>query len=268
MSDDRPIGVFDSGVGGLTVLQALHREMPQESTIYLGDIARCPYGVRPQAEVREFAVSIADMLIESGVKMLVVACNTATAAAYDVLVRRYDVPVVGVIQPAVDRALLTGAGSCIGVVATQGTVSSAAYVRAIVARNPTAKVVQRSASWLVPLIERGAVSRRQVVEQLCPMLGEMHDEGIESLILGCTHFPLIRDIFADEVGVGVHIIDSAATTAHHVKMLMSERVERAERHPTHRLLVTGDADAFAERTRAMFHASPAVEIVSLRAGVA
>lgn len=268
MSDNRPIGVFDSGVGGLTVLQALHQEVPQESTIYLGDIARCPYGVRPQEEVRTFAVSIADMLIESGVKMLVVACNTATAAAFDVLVRRYHVPVVGVIQPAVDRALLTGSGSCIGVVATQGTVNSAAYVRAIMARNPATKVVQRSASWLVPVIERGVVSRRQVVEELGPMLVEMRDEGIDSLILGCTHFPLIRDIFADEVGVGVHIIDSAATTAHHVKVLLDDGVERSDRKPVHRLLVTGDAEAFAHRARTMFHTSPTVEMVSLPVGVA
>ena len=127
MTDNRPIGVFDSGVGGLTVLQAIQSALPNESTIYLGDLARCPYGTRPQEEVREFATQIGDLLLDQGIKLLVVACNTATAAAYDRLCARYRLPVVGVIDPAVGEAVRVARNKKIGVVATEGTVASGAY---------------------------------------------------------------------------------------------------------------------------------------------
>ena len=263
MPDTRPIGVFDSGVGGLTVLQALHKEMPCESTIYLGDLARCPYGVRPQEEVRRFALQVGDMLADGGIKALVVACNTATAAAYEELAARYPFPVIGVIGPGARAGVRLTRTCRIGVVATDGTVSSGAYRSAILGALPDANVVERSASWLVPMIERGPLARARVAKELAPMLLDMRREGIDVLILGCTHFPIVRDIFEAEVGAEVTVIDSAVTTAQEVARLLRRLDMEGTGRPTHRLLVTGPAEAFAERAQAMFRASPIIETVDL-----
>ncbi|MGI8824672.1 MAG: glutamate racemase, partial [Chloroflexota bacterium] len=216
MADNRAIGVFDSGVGGLSVLQALHAELPRESTIYVGDLARCPYGIRPQREVRDFAIQIGDFLVDQDIKLLVVACNTAAAAAYEELQSRCDIPVVGVIEPAVRAAIELAPGGCIGVIATDGTVGSGAYSRAISILDREASVIERSASWLVPMIERGAIARAQVALELAPVLEEMGSHSIDVLILGCTHFPLVRDIFEAEASPGIYVLDSAATTAQEV----------------------------------------------------
>jgi glutamate racemase len=261
VSDNRPIGVFDSGVGGLTVLQALHDRLPQESTIYLGDLARCPYGTRSQQEVRRFALQIADMLAAEGIKLLVAACNTATAAAYDVLRLRYPFPVVGVIAPGAQAALRATRKGRIGVVATDGTVASGAYSSAIHELCPDATVVERSASWLVPLIERGPPARASVTLELEPVLTEMRRHDVDALILGCTHFPLVRDIFEAEIGPGITVLDSAETTTSVVEQVLSALDLRAAGPPHHRLLVTGPAQTFAERAQTMFRASPVIETV-------
>jgi glutamate racemase len=259
--DDRPIGVFDSGVGGLTVLQALHEHLPQESTIYLGDLARCPYGPRPQSEVRGFAEQIADHLARESIKLLVVACNTATAAAFSVLRDRYPFPVVGVIDPGARAAARTTRNRRIGVVATDGTVASGAYRDALIAYLPDATIVQRSASWLVPLVERGPLARAAVARELEPALTEMRLLEIDTLILGCTHFPLVRDIFEVEIGPDVTVLDSAHTTAAEVERVLDAMGGRSTGRPEHRLLVTGPAEAFAERAQAMLRASPYIETV-------
>jgi len=268
LSDNRPIGVFDSGVGGLTVLQALHEELPGESTVYLGDLARCPYGPRSQSEVRVFALQIADLLRDCDIKLLVVACNTATAAAFAELRDRYAFPVVGVVVPGAEAALRLTRSGRIGVIATDGTVASGAYLQAIQRASLGAVVVQRAASWLVPMIERGALARARMALELAPTLIELRAEGIDTLILGCTHFPLIRDIFEAEVGSEIQVVDSAVTTAQEVRRLLTHRAMRADRPAAHRLLVTGPAEAFAERAQAMFHTSPRIETVDLLAGYA
>lgn len=265
MINNRPIGIFDSGVGGLTVLQALQRRLPRESTIYLGDLARCPYGTRDQDEVRAFATEIGDALIDEGIKLLVVACNTATAAAFDHLRDRYDIPVVGVIEPAVQAALAVAPNRRIGVVATDGTVGSRAYSRAIHAHAPEALVEERSASWLVPIIEQGPVARAHISSELVPLLAGLDACGVEALILGCTHFPLVRDVFEAEVGDGVAVLDSAETTARQVADLLRALNLESDGPAQHRLLVTGPATAFAERARTMFQASPVIETLTLAA---
>ncbi|GAC1514093.1 MAG: glutamate racemase [Chloroflexota bacterium] len=263
MIDNRPIGVFDSGVGGLTVLRALQHCLPNESTIYLGDLARCPYGTRPPEDVSNFALQIGDLLVELGIKLLVVACNTATASAYHQLQGRYDIPVVGVIEPAVEEALHVAPTGPIGVVATNGTVASAAYSQAVWDRASDVEVYERSASWLVPLIERGTVARADVAVELRPVLQELDASGIRALILGCTHFPLVRDIFESELSDGIVVLDSAHTTARKVAGLLKERGIEAEGTPRHRLLVTGPAEAFSARARTMFRFSPDVETLDL-----
>ena len=261
MGDNRPIGIFDSGVGGLTVLRALHEQLPCESTIYLGDLARCPYGPRPQHEVRHFATQIADHLALSGIKLLVIACNTATAAAYHHLRNRYPFPVLGVVDPGAAAAVRLSTSGRIGVIATDGTVASGAYRDAVLERLPSAHVEQRSASWLVPLIERGALARTTVARELEPTMTELRELHIDTLILGCTHFPLVRDIFEAEIGPSVGVVDSAVTTALEADTLLSALGARADGDPTHRLLVTGPAEAFSERAQAMFRASPRIETV-------
>lgn len=263
MSNDQPIGVFDSGVGGLTVLRAIHQELPDESTIYLGDLARCPYGTRPQEQVRDFALQIADLLAAQDIKMLVVACNTATAAAFDDLRDRYHFPVVGVIQPGVRAAVRLSEKRRIGVIATNGTVQSHAYAKAILRESANAFVIERSASWLVPLLERGSVARAGVAARLERVLADMHAEEIDVLILGCTHFPLAYDIFQEEAGYGVAVLDSATTTAHEVRRRLKDSSLEASAQPFRRILVTGRAEAFAERAEAMFQASPKIETVNL-----
>lgn len=261
MADNRPIGVFDSGVGGLTVLRALHEQLPQESTIYLGDLARCPYGPRPQWEVRRFAEQIADYLVAADIKLLVVACNTATAAAYHYLRDRFSIPVLGVIDPGAASAVRLTKNGRIGVIATDGTVASGAYRHAVLERMPSAHVVERSASWLVPLIERGSLARLVVARELAPTLAAMQELDIDTLILGCTHFPLVRDIFEAEIGRKVTVVDSAVTTASEAQTLLEALNMRASGEPAHRLLVTGPAEAFAERAQAMFRTSPQIETV-------
>lgn len=263
MLNNRPIGVFDSGVGGLTVLRALHHQFPLESTLYVGDLARCPYGTRPHVQVREFALQVGDFLAAQGIKLLVVACNTATAAAFEELRDRYPFPVVGVIGPGSRQAVALTQQRRIGVVATDGTVASGAYRRAIVEQAPDIAVIERSASWLVPMIERGPLARAQVAKELRPILGDMRERHIDVLILGCTHFPLVRDIFEAAAGPSIAVLDSATTTAREVGEILCSLNLQAEGPCTHRFLVTGPAEAFAERAQAMFRTSPAIETISL-----
>lgn len=266
MSDSRPIGVFDSGVGGLTVLQALQRLLPDESTLYFGDLARCPYGPRPQAQVREFTIQIGDFLAGRDIKLLVVACNTATAAAFESLRARYSFPVIGVISPGARAAALRSRGR-IGVIATDGTVESGAYPKAIHGELPDAFVFQQAASWLVPIIERGAIARPEVAAKLLPHMEGFRSAGVDTLILGCTHFPLVEDIFRDEVGPGIEVIDSAVTTASEVESELRRLDLLSTGPPDRRFLVTGPAEAFAETAQAMFRSSLPIESVDLLSSV-
>lgn len=267
MSDNRPIGIFDSGVGGLTVLRALQERLPNESTIYLGDLARCPYGPQPQQVVREYAFQIADLLATFDIKLLVIACNTATAAAYEIVAERAPFPVLGVIGPGAREAARVTRNGKIGVVATDGTVASGAYRAAILEQLPRARVEQRSASWLVPLIERGPLARARVESELQPTLDDLLRQKVDTLILGCTHFPLIRDVFEAGIGKGITVVDSAATTAERTARLLNTFQLEAAGEPEHRLLVTGPAEAFAERAQTMFRASPIIETVDLEEAV-
>lgn len=268
MTDPRAIGIFDSGVGGLTVLRAVQQRLPRESTIYLGDLARCPYGPRPQAEVRGFALQIADLLAEQDIKLLIVACNTATAAAFDALTGRYPFPVIGVVEPGARAAAAVSTRGKIGVIATLGTVQSGAYRAAIARARPEADVVEHAASWLVPMIERGVVTHREVANRLSTPLAEFAARGVDTLILGCTHFPLVADIFASAAAPGTSIVESATTTAAEVAAALARADALAAGDAYHRLLVTGPAEAFAQRARAMFRTSPPIETIDLVRGAA
>lgn len=228
MSDPRPIGVFDSGVGGLTVLREILRRAPHESTIYLGDNARAPYGPRPDDEVLRFSTESLDALVERDVKALVVACNTSTAVGIGAFRRRYDLPVLGVIRPGASAAALSTRNRRVGVIATPATIRSHAYFASIKDENPAIEVYEHATPTLVPMVEAGILSGPEAVatvaEALAPLIGERDADGesifprpagatIDTLLLGCTHYPLLRPVIAAAVGERVAIVDSATATA-------------------------------------------------------
>ena len=220
--DPRPIGVFDSGLGGLTAVRELYRVLPGESVIYFGDTARLPYGSKSSETVTHFSLEIAAFLLRQNVKCLLVACNTASSHALETLTRRLDVPVVGVIEPAARVAVAASPRGRIGVIGTYGTVGSGAYPAAIARAAPGASVVSRACPLFVPLIEEGWIDHpvtRQVAEEY---LLEMQGGSLESMILGCTHYPLIAPLIAGLMGPAVTLVDSGAEAARSVATMLRE----------------------------------------------
>ena len=225
--DPRPIGVFDSGLGGLTAVRELYRVLPGESVLYFGDTARLPYGSKSRETVTHFSLEIAAFLLRQDVKCLLVACNTASSFALETLTRRLDVPVIGVIAPAASAAVAASPHGRIGVVGTYGTIGSGAYPEAIAREAPGATVTARACPLFVPLIEEGWIDHavtRQVAEEY---LTGMREAELESLILGCTHYPLIAPLIATLMGPAVTLVDSGAEAARSVAVLLRERGQLA-----------------------------------------
>jgi len=269
--DPRPIGVFDSGVGGLTVLSELRRRLPAEPTIYLGDNARTPYGPRPADEVRRFSIACARWLLEADVKLLIVACNTATAQALPEIREVADVPVIGVVRPGALAAAAATRSGHVGVVATLGTVGSGAYAAAIGEADPRLLVSQQACPELVPLVESGTLAGPAVEGPLHGYLDELlaADPQIDTLLLGCTHYPLLRPLIEEAVGEGVAVVDSAFTTALAVEDLLDALRARAPEPAVaaHRIVTTGDVDAFKLVAERVFGAElPSVESASVEPG--
>ncbi|HEY6058122.1 MAG TPA: glutamate racemase [Candidatus Limnocylindrales bacterium] len=236
MFDARPIGIFDSGVGGLTVLREIIRRLPHESTVYLGDNARAPYGTRTDDEVLAFSAESVDALALRDVKAIVVACNTSTAVALSALRRRVDLPILGVIRPGAASAALATRTRRVGVIATPATVRSHAYFSAIKEENPAVEVYEHATPALVPLVEAGRLAGADVEaivrDALAPLLGERDAAGdfifplpssarIDTLLLGCTHYPLLRPVLQAATGERVAIVDSATATASSLVELLS-----------------------------------------------
>jgi len=226
-----PIGVFDSGVGGLTVLRALCTALPGEDFVYLGDTARLPYGTKSSATVVRYAVQAADELIERGVKCLVIACNTAAAAGLSALRERYaPLPVIGVIEPGAAAAAQASHSGRIAVLATEGTVRGGAYQQAIARLRPGARVTALACPLFVALAEEGwtdgAVAMAAAERYLAPLFAAT--EAPDTLVLGCTHFPVLREVIAAAVPVGTCIVDSAATTASALQALLPVPVRSGE----------------------------------------
>ena len=224
---ERPIGVFDSGVGGLTVLRALRAALPDESFIYLGDTARLPYGTKSEHAVARYALQAADALVERGIKCLVVACNTASAAALPALQQRFpELPVVGVIEPGARAACAASNSGHIAVLATESTVRGGAYSQAITRIRPDARVTAIACSVFVALAEEGwtegAVAEAAAARHLAP-LRAAGATGPDTLVLGCTHFPVLARAIAATVGPDLRIVDSAATTAAAVRQVLATR---------------------------------------------
>jgi glutamate racemase len=274
VSDLRPIGVFDSGVGGLTVLREIVRRSPAESTIYLGDNARAPYGVRPDDEVLRFSTESLDLLAERDVKAIVVACNTSTAVGIGAFRRRYALPILGVIRPGASAAALATRNRRVGVIATTATIRSHAYLDAIRDENPDVQVHEHATPALVPLVEAGDLSgpivEATVADALAPWFGaaEPKPATIDTLLLGCTHYPLLRPIIAAIVGDQVAIVDSATATASALAEQLAVNGLETPGAPAsgavHLQLTTGDAEVFHGLASRLFGAAfPDVEQVEL-----
>lgn len=264
-----PIGVFDSGVGGLTVLKEIHGQLPGESTVYLGDEARMPYGPRPPEEVLAFTREAVRAFAD--VKLLVLACNTATAVALETVRQETRVPILGVVRPGAAAALSASTHRSIGVMATEGTVRSQAYVRAIKDLDPLARVHQQACPRLVPLVEAGQSDTPAAVEAIREYVGWMV-QGVEPLVdtvlLGCTHYPLLRPAIARVAAPVVRVVDSATTTAYAVReVLASHGLLRADGAPQHRIYTTSDSATFRGVARTLFGEDlPQVEEVHLPLG--
>ena len=268
MPDPHPIGFFDSGVGGLTVLREVLRRSPGESTIYFGDNARAPYGPRADEEVVRFSLQCLDVLASRDVKAIVVACNTSSAVALPTMRARYDVPIVGVVRPGATAAALATRTRRVGVIATQATVRSHAYFQAIKDENPFVEVYEHATPTFVPLVEAGQLDgdevRARVAAALAPLLGDRSDgeyvfplpadERIDTLLLGCTHYPLLAAVIAEVVGPDVAVIDSATATASTLAGLLEVNGLEApdDRPAEHTQLTTGDVAAFERTARRLF----------------
>ena len=241
-----PIGIFDSGVGGLTVARTIMEQLPQESIIYVGDTAHAPYGPRELEDVRNLSREIGDDLVARGCKMLVIACNTATAAFLDEARERYDIPVVEVIRPAVRRALATTRNHKVGVIGTEGTINSQAYQR-LFAQDEQVEALAVACPDFVPFVERGITSGRQIVGVAEAYLAPLQAAGVDTLVLGCTHYPLLSGIIQLAMGDSVTLVSSAEETAKDVLRILTERDELApvDNKPLRKFESTGDPETFS-----------------------
>lgn len=266
MVSERAIGVFDSGVGGLTVLKELAQQLPHEELIYLGDTARVPYGTKSAATVARYAQEAASFLTALGVKALVVACNTASAVALPMLEAHFGLPVFGVIQPGAARAVQLSRRGRVGVIGTEGTIKSSAYTRAIHALDPAIEVRTSACPLFVPLAEEGwsahPITRLVIEEYLSPLVAE----DIDALVLGCTHYPLLKGLLGDFFGPEVALVDSAQETAASVARVLAERhLLRRSPPGLHRFFVTDVPERF-ERVGGAFWGEPLVGVKQVEIG--
>lgn len=261
---ERAIGIFDSGVGGLTVLRELLRQLPHEELVYLGDTARVPYGTKSPQTVGRYAREAARFLVSQRVKLLVIACNTASAVALDDLAAVHRLPVVGVIEPGARKAVEVTRTGRIGVIGTEGTIRSRAYERALRTLNPEVEVHTAPCPLFVPLAEEGwaehPVARLTATEYLAPLLRQ----GIDTLVLGCTHYPLLKQVLQEVVGAHVQLIDSAAETAKTVASLLAAQglQGHASLPAGPRFFVTDVAERF-ERVGGAFLGAPLTGVTTV-----
>jgi glutamate racemase len=245
----KAIGIIDSGVGGLTVAQEIYRQLPRESTVFFGDTARFPYGSRSPEEVRRYVLEIIDFLESQEIKLLVVACNSATAAGLSHYQERCSIPVVGVIEPGVRAALAYTRNRRIGVIGTVGTINSSAYERTLKRYDPSITVISKACPLFVLLVENDLIDTPEAELVAREYLSPFQEADIDTLILGCTHYPLMSDLIQSVVGPGVKLVSSAQETAREVKEILTRRnllYPLEDNKPSHRFFVSGKASFFQE----------------------
>ncbi len=241
-----PIGVFDSGIGGLTVVRELVRQLPDERIIYFGDTARVPYGPKSPDTVRRYAREIATWLQHQGVKVIVVACNTATAHALETLTNEFSFPILGVVEPGARAAVRASHGGAIGVIGTAGTIGSGAYERAIRTLAPQARIAARACPLFVPLVEEGWLDKDATRLIANEYLVPLRHQDVDTLVLGCTHYPLLKPLIGDVMGRDVRLIDSAQETAAETGRVLDGAGLRATRGLTadHRFVASDAPEQF------------------------
>ena len=255
MADTRPIGVFDSGVGGLTVMRQLSHEMPAERLIYVADLLHFPYGPRPITEVRDFALALVEYLAARDCKLVVIACNTATAAALNRAREVFDIPVVGVIAPGAEAAVQATRNGQVAVISTQGTHDSQEYVHAIREVNPGVSVRSHPVPELVDLVEAGEADGARADALLTREVTPLLEWGADTLVLGCTHYPLLQPAIRRVFGEQLHVVDSAGTTAAKVRRIAATlRLEGKGSGGHPELLVTAEPVHFTDVARRIFGA--------------
>jgi glutamate racemase len=245
VSDSRPIGVFDSGVGGLTVARAILDQLPHESMIYVGDSAHFPYGPRPVEEIRGFALEIASYLVDRGVKLLVVACNSIEVSAIGDIAATHGVPVVGVVNPGARAAIRATRNGIVGVIGTEATIRTGAYQRAI---GSSVTLLAAACPVFVEHVERGDTTSEELRGAARGYLAALKEGGIDTLILGCTHYPLLSGLLQLELGPDVVLVSSAEETAKDVyaQLLRDDTLAAGDGSPRHEFLTTGEAAPFRE----------------------
>ena len=247
MSNNAPIGLFDSGVGGLTVVREVLDKLPNEQVFYFADTGRLPYGPLPQEDIQRYTVEICQFLQDQGAKLVVIACNTATAAGLEAAQKALDIPIIGVINPGAQMAVRTTKVGKIGVIATEATIKSGAYERAIRAIDPSMEVTVQACYQFTPLIEAGKMHSKEIEERAYEYLATFEGTGIDALVYGCTHYPLLQDLVQGIVGDQVQPVNPAVETIRLAEEWLRENdslTDRTER-PEHRFFCSGDVDGFA-----------------------
>ena len=254
VNSESPIGIFDSGVGGLTVARAIIDQLPHESIIYVGDTKNGPYGPKPLAQVRTFALEVMDKLVAAGVKAIVIACNTASAAMLRDARERYSIPVIEVIQPAVRRAVSATKSGNVGVIGTSATIESKAYLDAFAAA-PHLKITSKACPLFVEFAERGETTGEEITKIARDYLQTMKDAKVDTLVLGCTHYPLLTGVISYVMGNDVSLVSSADETAKDLyrilveKKLLNVKNQQQNLSPTYKFIATNDAKSFANLAR-------------------
>lgn len=263
---DKPIGVIDSGVGGLTVAREIMRQLPKENIVYFGDTARCPYGSRTWQEIKAYTWEMVHFVLEHDIKMLVIACNTATAVVLDEIGKTLDIPVVGVVQPGARTALKMTANQRIAVIGTKGTITSGAYPKALKSINPDVEVLSLACPYLVPLVERGELDTEETEAVVRESLVPLQDNGMDTLILGCTHYPLLQDVIHKVIGDEVSIICSGSETAREASTVLDHGglLDSGENMSRHRFYTSGKASLFALIAQSWLHMEVLAESFPLR----
>ncbi|WP_405100732.1 glutamate racemase [Oceanobacillus sp. FSL H7-0719] len=255
---ERPIGVIDSGVGGLTVAHELMRQLPREQLIYLGDNKRCPYGPRTKDEVRKFTWEMVNFLLKKNIKLLVIACNTATAFTIDELTEHLEIPIIGVINPGARAAINATVNEQIGVIGTEGTIKSEAYPAALKKINPNLQVEAAACPLFVPIVEKGVLAGDEVKEVVKDsLLPFENNKEMDTLILGCTHYPLLKPVIQEVIGEHVTVISSSEETARETSAVLELKHLQTKRKnpPVHEFYSTGNMDIFYKIAETIFKES-------------
>lgn len=265
---NKPIGIFDSGVGGLTVAAEIIKKLPNENLIYFGDTARFPYGTKTAAQLIEYTLEIGNFFQSQNVKLVVIACNSASAAALEQAQEKLDIPVVGVVEPGARAAVLASVNRHIGIIGTQATIDSGAYRKAIHLFDAGAQVTSAACPTFAAFVENGNVEGDHIEDIAKKYLTPLKEQHVDTLILGCTHYPLLNDIIQKTMGAKVKLINSAKETAAEVAEILERKNQlREDIHAKYRFISTGDSSKFTKLgSRFLGHEIKSVETIKLNLG--